>query len=169
MPVLRNARQERFCQLIKRGIPPYRAYPEAGYSFNNGSPYRLQENARVKARIIEITRSIAVKTRVTVESITTQLDEDRALAVRVDQPGAAIQATVAKAKLHGLLIDRKESGAPGDFAAAQTPEQVIAKVREELGEEAAAALQALVGGPAAAPEPAEAPITVEYHRDETTH
>lgn len=92
-----------------------------------------------------------MKTRVTVESITAQLDEDRDLAQRVEQPGAAIQATVAKAKLHGLLVDRKETGAPGEFAQMQTQEQVLDAIRAELGEEAADALAAVLGKPEAAP------------------
>lgn len=86
-----------------------------------------------------------MKTRVTVESITAELEDDRKLAQGLGQAGAALQATVAKAKLHGLLIDRKETGQPGDFQAAQTAAEVLAKVRAELGEDAARALQALVG------------------------
>ena len=36
---------------------------------------------------------------------------------QLGQPSAAIQATQLSAKPVGLLVDRKESGAPGDFAA----------------------------------------------------
>jgi hypothetical protein len=145
MPALRNHRQERFCQLIKQGIPPYRAYPMAGYKPDEGAPYRLSGNVRVKRRIAELTRGLAMKTRVTVETITAELDEAAALAKRVEQPGAAIQAIATKAKLHGLLIDRKETGQPGDFQAAKTAEDVLAAVRAELGEAAAQALAAMVG------------------------
>jgi hypothetical protein len=49
---------------------------------------------------------------------------------------------VAKAKLHGLIVDRKESGAAGDFASLQTADEVMALVRAELGDAAAAALAA---------------------------
>lgn len=41
-----------------------------------------------------------------------------------------------------LLIDRKESGAPGDFDKMQTADKVMALVRAELGDAAAAALAA---------------------------
>lgn len=138
MPALKNHRQERFCQLVKRGIPPYRAYPEAGYKPHEGAPYRLCGNVRVKARLRELTKGFAMKTRVTVESITREFDEARELALKVDQPGAAIAATANKAKLHGLLIDRKESGAPGDFAGLASPDEVREKIRQELGEAAVA-------------------------------
>jgi hypothetical protein len=58
-------------------------------------------------------------------------------------------------KLVGLLVDRKESGAPGDFAALQTTDEVLAAVRQELGDEAAVALAAAL---AKRDEPAENPL-----------
>jgi len=145
MPALSNQRQERFCQLVKQGVPPFKAYPLAGYKPNNGAPYRLAENGRVKRRIAELTKAMAMKTRVTVESITAELDAAQELAKRVEQPGAAIQAIATKAKLHGLLIDRKETGQPGEFQAAKTAGEVLDAVRAELGDEAARALAALAG------------------------
>ena len=81
-----------------------------------------------------------MKTRVTVETISAQLDEDRAFAMQVKQAGPALSATVAKAKLHGLIVDRKESGAPGEFAALGTEAEVMDAVRRELGDAAADAL-----------------------------
>jgi hypothetical protein len=154
MPVLRNIRQERFCQLLKQGVPALRAYPMAGYKPDKrmGAPYRLSGSVRIKARIAELTRHIAMKTRVTVESLTAELDEARALALRCDQPSAAITATATKGKLHGLMVDRKESGAPGDFAGLKTPDEVLALIRSELGEDAARMLQANQQVPEAAPE-----------------
>jgi len=142
MPALANARQERFCQLVKQGIPPYRAYPLAGYRPDNGAPYRLSENIRVKRRLTELTRHIAVKTRVTVESITNELDRIRDGAEGALQYGAARSAVETKAKLHGLLVERKESGQPGDFAGLQSASEVLALVRSELGDETAALLAA---------------------------
>lgn len=152
MPALANIRQERFCQLLKQGIPPYRAYPMAGYSANPGSPYRLHENARVKRRLAEITKGLAMKTRVTVESVTVELDRIAAGAEADKQYGAAKGAVETKARLHGLLIDRKESGQPGDFAGLNNAEDVLAMVRKELGDTAAAALQAALIQPELPPE-----------------
>ncbi len=79
-----------------------------------------------------------MKTRVTVESVTDELNAIRDRAMALDQPSAARGAVETKAKLHGLLVDRKESGGPGDFAALQTQEQVLALLRAELGEDIAA-------------------------------
>lgn len=142
MPALTNARQERFCQLVKQGLPPFRAYPAAGYNAHPGAPYRLCDNVRVKRRLAEITKGLAMKTRVTVESLTQELDEARELAARVDQPSAMTAATIAKGKLHGLMVERKESGQPGDFAGQQSAADVMAAVEAELGKEAAALLTA---------------------------
>lgn len=144
MPALTNQRQERFCQLIKRGIPPFRAYPMAGYKAHNGEPYRLRDNPRVKRRIAELTRHIAMKTRVTVESITDELNAVALNATADKQHGAARSAIETKAKLHGLLVDRKESGAPGDFAGLQSADEVLALVRKELGDATADALAAVL-------------------------
>jgi hypothetical protein len=71
--------------------------------------------------------------------------------------GSALSATVAKAKLHGLIVDRKESGAPGEFASLTTESEVMDAVRRELGDAAAdALLVSLADTPEAEPEtPAE--------------
>jgi hypothetical protein len=152
MPALKNARAERFCQLVAQGIVPFKAFPMAGYKPDNAHPYRLAENGRVKQRLAELHKGLAMKTRVTVESISEQLDDDRAFAQRVDQAGPALNATIAKAKLHGLIVDRKESGAPGDFAAQNSETDIIALVRQELGEQAAALLVSALADEASVPE-----------------
>ena len=157
MPPLPSIRQERFCQLVKQGLPPYRAYPEAGYAANGGSPYRLHENARIKARIAEITEAIAMTTRVTVESLSAEFDEARALALGEKQASAAVAATTAKAKLHGLMVDRQEKGAPGDFASAASAADVLALVREQLGDETALLLAAALAKGNPSPAEVQAP------------
>ena len=137
MPALTNKRQERFAQLLKQGIVPYRAYPLAGYRPHHDSPYRLRENAGVKQRLAELDMHFQAKTRVTLETICDKLDEDRAFARSVGQAGAALNATVMKAKLHGLMIDRRESGDPGAFDKLQSADDVLALIRAELGDEIA--------------------------------
>ncbi|RWP64136.1 hypothetical protein [Mesorhizobium sp.] len=44
----------------------------------------------------------------TIESIARQLDEDRQLARELGQAAAAVNATMSKAKLYGLVTDRHE-------------------------------------------------------------
>jgi hypothetical protein len=93
-----------------------------------------------------------------VETISEQLDEDRAFAHRVEQAGPALNATIAKAKLHGLIVDRKESGGPGDFAAQNSADDIIALVRAELGEQAAALLVSALAEPDVAPRDPSEPL-----------
>ena len=53
-----------------------------------------------------------------------------------------VQAITTKAKLHGLLIDRKESGAPGDFAGLQSADEVLAAIAAQFGPDVASLLSA---------------------------
>jgi hypothetical protein len=64
---------------------------------------------------------------------------------------AAISATQLSARLVGLLIDRKETGQPSDFAGLQSEADVLALVRSELGDESAQALAAALAKADAAP------------------
>jgi phage terminase small subunit len=58
-----------------------------------------------------------------------------ALSVFPPQSGAAVTATMAKAKLLGLIIDRQEVGSPRDyeFEKARTREELIEMLHERLG------------------------------------
>jgi len=57
----------------------------------------------------------AARAEVTVASILNELEEARKQAVEINQPSAALSAIVAKAKVAGLIVDRKEVGNPGEF------------------------------------------------------
>lgn len=110
-------KQEAFCQ----------AYLESG---NASAAYRLAYNTKAKdaviwgeasallqhpmvsLRIKALQGELAAKHAVTRDSLTAQLFEDRQLAYEMRNPSAAIAATMALAKLHGLLIQRAEITAP---------------------------------------------------------
>lgn len=59
MPVLKNARHERFCQLVVSGKTADAAYKEAGFSSDRGNAARLTANDSVKARIAELNNEAA--------------------------------------------------------------------------------------------------------------
>jgi hypothetical protein len=84
-----------------------------------------------------------------VDTLLGELDEARdvALGAEMPQTSAAVQATTVKAKLLGMIVDRKETGAPGEFAALDTVKAILEAARKELGHDAARALAALVGEP----------------------
>jgi hypothetical protein len=87
---------------------------------------------------------LAVKTKITVESLTEELQAIAIGAAADKQWGAARGAVETKAKLHGLLVERKESGAPGDFSGLKSPEEVIALISQELGPAAAKLLEGAI-------------------------
>jgi hypothetical protein len=109
----------------------------AGYRPHHDSPYQLRENPGVKDRMAEIGRRMMRKTEINIETLINDLAADRKLARELGQPSAAIAATHLTAKLCGFLIDRKETGQPGAFEGLQTVEEILARCREELGDEAA--------------------------------
>lgn len=92
---------------------------------------------------------------ITIEKLLSDAEDARKLALSINQPSAATGAGQLQAKLVGLLVDRKETGAPGDFAGLTTPDEVIAATRLELGEEAAQALLAMIGKASPSPAPAD--------------
>jgi hypothetical protein len=70
----------------------------------------------VAARLRELQERTAAKAEVTRDSILAELEEARVMAKKNGQPAAAVSASMGKAKLVGLVVDRKEVGAPGEFA-----------------------------------------------------
>jgi phage terminase small subunit len=119
MPPLENPRRECFAQELAKGQSQTGAYLAAGYKGAKSpttAASRLLTNVKVVARVKELQQRGAERAEVTVASLCADLDEDRALARKLGQSSAAVAATMAKAKLLGLVIDRKEVGAPGEFA-----------------------------------------------------
>lgn len=163
MPALRNPRHERFAREYMRTGVQSKAYLKAGYQ--PGTRGSLDANAswlirhpNVSRRIEELRRKMAQTTEVTLQSLLANLAEDRALARELGQVSAAVQANTVAAKLVGLLVDRKESGAPGDFASLQSADEVLELVRRELGDETARALAGVLGKHEAAQEVSHAAV-----------
>ena len=96
----------------------------------------------MQARVRELRKQMAARNRISLDSLLDDLAADRALARTLGQPSAAIAATQLTARLCGLLVDRKESGQPGEFAGLQSEAEVLALVRRELGDDSATALAA---------------------------
>lgn len=60
---------------------------------------------------------VAKRADVTEDSLIEELEQARLIAASEKQTGSMVAATMGKAKLAGLLIDRKEIGDAGEFAA----------------------------------------------------
>lgn len=70
---------------------------------------RLMADVKVSARIADLQKAAQERLMVTVESITGELEAARLLAEMEKQPSAMTAASMGKAKLHGLLVDRQET------------------------------------------------------------
>jgi len=135
MPPLDNPRQEHFAQELAKGKTAAQAYALVGYKPNPGNATRLKLNEKIIARVQELLGRSAARAEVTVASILNELEEARKLAAEINQPSAAVAATLGKAKVAGLIVDRKEVGKPGDFEGMNADElrEHIARAVAALG------------------------------------
>ncbi len=108
MPILKNARYEAFAQWLAKGKTADESYALAGYKANRGNAATLKANQSVSDRVIELQGIAAAKTVVTIEDIARQLDEDRQFAREVGSAAASVAATMGKAKVLGLIIEKNE-------------------------------------------------------------
>ena len=103
-------KQETFVRKVAEGMAASRAYREAGYTATAHAAEvmasKTLRNAEVAARLAELRAEQA--NEVTIDSLAREFDENRAHALRVDQVGAAVQATAMKAKLFGFMVDRQQ-------------------------------------------------------------
>lgn len=73
MPVLANARYERYAQELAKGTAQHKAFEAAGFKANTGNAVRLRNRPEVKARIAEILGKAAEKTGITKERVLAEL------------------------------------------------------------------------------------------------
>lgn len=108
MPILANARHERFAQELAKGKTADEAYQLAGYAENRGNASTLKAKQIIKDRVDEILGAAADEVICTVHDIARQLDDDRLFARENVAPSAAIAATMGKAKVLGLMVEKHE-------------------------------------------------------------
>ena len=131
MGTLANPRHEKFARLVwAASAKDYRralAYLAAGYRAKldlsdpsrswpaDQAASRLAKSVKVKARIQEIAAMAAKRHEISEDSLLEELEQARLAALENQQASAAVAATMGKAKLCGMLVERKETGKPGDF------------------------------------------------------
>jgi hypothetical protein len=125
MEPLRNPRHEKFVQCLFQGMSANRAYAEAGYSPHDGNCIRLRGNERVKARLNELQAEAAKSAKITIESICEELSEATAVAKSKGQAQAMVSASALRAKLAGLMVERVEVGAPGEFDGLTSTAEIV--------------------------------------------
>jgi phage terminase small subunit len=126
MGILKNPRHEAFARLyVATGIARH-AYVKAGYKArlpddpqDTGSAdvcaSKLLKHPKVERRVEGLRQAMAKRQDITEESILEELEQARQCALGERQSAAMVSASVAKAKLVGLMVERKEVGNAGDF------------------------------------------------------
>lgn len=112
MPVLSNPRHEAFAQALAKGKTADEAYALAGFKPNRGNAATLKAKQSISDRVVELLARGAKRAEVTIQSLADELDEARQIAMAEKQTSAAIQATMGKAKLFGLIVDKKQHSGP---------------------------------------------------------
>jgi phage terminase small subunit len=108
MSILENPKWELFAQALAKGETADQAYVTAGYKENRGNAARLKAKQNILNRVAEILEKAAVRTEITVQSLTEMYLDDRRMARALGQMGVSKGAADSIAKLHGLMIDRAE-------------------------------------------------------------
>jgi phage terminase small subunit len=122
-------KQEKFCQKYIELGSAADAY-RAAYDAENMKPVTIRrkaaellDNGNVAARVRALQEMHLNRHIVTVDSITDELEEARRAALDERQPAAAVSASMGKAKLHGLLVEKTEitgkDGGPIELSSAK--------------------------------------------------
>ncbi|HEY4859603.1 MAG TPA: hypothetical protein VII14_06655 [Xanthobacteraceae bacterium] len=136
MPVLKNPRHERIAQLLASGKTATEAHQLAGFKRDRGNASRLATDPEVRDRVQQITAVGAEHAAVTVESLIDEAEQARRGAMEAGQYAAAVAAVKEKGVLSGKRVERRESGAPGEFADLEnmTAEQLAEFIRKQAEE-----------------------------------
>lgn len=111
MAALSNPRHERFAQELAKGKSQIEAYEAAGYRPNPSAASRMSTDVKICERVAEITERGAIRAEITVASLLEELEQARAAALGAETPqsSAAVAASMSKAKLLGLVVDKSEA------------------------------------------------------------
>jgi hypothetical protein len=145
MPVLSNAKYELFCQHLALGKTASEAYEMAGYkpSRSNASVLRAKQNVsdRINELLGEASKKLVKDADYSREKILAEIEEARLMALDKGMPGPAWQAAIAKARVLGLIIDRREVGEIGAFD--HLTDEELMKAAEEKARELGLCVQPL--------------------------
>lgn len=112
MAALQNAKHERFSQELAKGKSATEAYKNAGYKPNRQAASRLLSNVDVKARLAELQERAAIRTEITLASVTENLMRIAEKAEKLDDSAGlsvARNAWMDAAKVNGLIVERREN------------------------------------------------------------
>ena len=150
MGILKSPRHEKFArEYVKTGIGAEayrRVYPRANpVSTARVCASQLLTKPNIARRAVELKQAMAKRAHITEDKILTDYEEALQLAKAQAKPNAIIKAATAQAKLVGLLKDRIETKNVNDFENLKSIDDILQKVADEVGPEAAAALAKAFG------------------------
>ena len=99
--------------LLDEGMSIKAAHEGAGYKYNEGTANLLHRKPQIQARLAELREATAKRHEVTVDTIVLELEEARAVGAEQKQGSAMTAASMGKAKVSGLLIDRVKDESEG--------------------------------------------------------
>ena len=108
-----TAKQEKFCQGVAEGLSYSDAYRDAYNTKNmkaetiNKRACELLKNRYITGRVEELKKRALKRHDLTVDDIVNELEEARNLAQRLGQSSAMVSASMGKAKLFGMIVDKK--------------------------------------------------------------
>lgn len=114
MPVLANARHERFSQELAKGLTADAAYEAAGFKPNRGNAARLKANEHVSMRVAELQGDMAERTVEKAAKTRTDVVTELAKIGFVDVKDDAVKASDKRAALlnlaqiEGWVVERHE-------------------------------------------------------------
>jgi len=117
-PVLKKKltlKQERFCQLYIETGNASKSYRQS-YDCERMKPETINRTAKdlldhrkITARLKELQAEHRYRHDITVDSLSSELEEARLLAMKKENPAGAVSAIIGKAKLHGILMKEKSA------------------------------------------------------------
>lgn len=108
-----TAKQEKFCQGVAKGLTYSDAYREAYNAKKmkmetiNRKAAELMNNGKITARVEELKERTLKRYDLTVGDIVEELEDARKIARELGQSSAMVSASMGKAKLFGLIVDKK--------------------------------------------------------------
>lgn len=119
-----TAKQEKFClvyHITGNASEAYRQSYDCGKSNEqtiNNEAYELKNNPDVAIRIEQLRQEDRDSAKVTIDTLTKELELARKGSMFTAQYSAAVAASMGKAKIHGLLIDKIDGNIKVDAASA---------------------------------------------------
>lgn len=131
-------KQEAFCQAVVSGLSQADAYRKA-YDARNMKPPTVQKraselmaNGEVKGRVQALRKPVVTKLQYGLEQAMTEAHDAYEVAKKKENGGAMVAAATLRAKLNGLLVERRElrHGPLQEVPEADLDKLIVEKARE---------------------------------------